>query len=113
MESTYQHLSDDDYIETAEVAAGLRDDEEQSPLTPDVCPTCGEPLSPSAKACPGCGEVFAPDSKMVEEKIQEDMKQSYKETDPTDAETMKKLDALNELLKDPEVMEVLKERLDR
>jgi len=50
---------------------------------------------------------------MVEEKIQEDMKQSYKETDPTDAETMKKLDALNELLKDPEVMEVLKERLDR
>jgi len=29
MESTYQHLSDDDHIEAAEVAAGLRDEEER------------------------------------------------------------------------------------
>jgi integrase len=113
MESTYQHLSDDDHIEAAEVAAGLRDEEEQSPLTPDVCPTCGEQLPASAKACPGCGETFAPDAKAVEEQIQEDMKESYKQVNPNDDEKMEKLEKLDELLKDPEVLEVLKERLDR
>jgi flavoprotein len=89
----------------------MRDEEEESPLTPEVCPTCGEQLSPGAKACPGCGEVFAPDSKMIEEKIEEDMKKSYREVDPEDTETMEKLDQLNELLKDPEIREMLKEKM--
>jgi ribosomal protein L40E len=112
MESTYQHLSDDDHIEAVEVAAGLRDEEEQSPLTPDVCLTCGEQLPASARACPGCGETFAPDAKAVEEQIQEDMKESYKQVNPNDDEKMEKLEKLDELLKDPEVLELLKERLE-
>jgi integrase/recombinase XerD len=63
METTYSHLSDDDHIERAEVAAGLRDPvEDESPLTPSACNTCGEQLPPAAKACPGCGEVYTPDA---------------------------------------------------
>jgi len=81
-------------------------------LTPDVCPTCGEPLSRGAKACPGCGETFAPDAKAVEEQVQEDTKESYKKVDPEDDEKMEKLEKLDELLNDPEVMELLRERID-
>lgn len=73
METTYQHLADEDHIEEAEVAAGLREAEEESPLTPKICPTCNEPLDPSAKACAGCGTVFAPDAQDVEKTIQQDI----------------------------------------
>ena len=62
METTYAHLDDDDYIRNAEVAAGMRDpDEDESPLTPVACPECGEPLPPDARAC-HCGQLFGPDA---------------------------------------------------
>ena len=67
METTYQHLNDDDYIKDAERAAGFREDEPESPLTPPVCPTCAEPVPNAAKACAACGTVFAPDAKAVED----------------------------------------------
>lgn len=97
METTYQHLTDDDHIEAAEVAAGLREPEDESPLTPQVCPTCSEQLDPNAKACPACGTVFAPNAKEAEEQIQDDMKQSYAETEP-DSDQQDELDAVDEAL---------------
>jgi len=111
METTYQHLNDEDHIEAAEVAAGIREEEDESPLTPQVCPTCAEQLDPGAKACPGCGTVFAPNAKTVEDEIQDDMKQSYKQTDPEDTDTQEKLDTLDDLLDDPEVKTALLEKL--
>ena len=111
METTYQHLNDEDHIEAAEVAAGIREEEDESPLTPQVCPTCAEQLDPGAKACPGCGTVFAPNAKTVEDEIQDDMKQSYKQTDPEDTDTQEKLDTLDNLLDDPEVKTALLEKL--
>ena len=39
------------------------------------------------------------------------MKHSYRETDPGDAETMEKIDTLDELLADPEVKAALLEKL--
>lgn len=111
METTYQHLTDDDHIKAAEVAADLREPEEESPLTPQICPTCGEQLDLEAKACPGCGTVFAPDAKAAEDQMQDDMKQSYAETDPDDQDTQEKLDALDEILEDPEVKAALAEKL--
>jgi integrase len=111
MQTTYQHLNDDDHIEAAEVAAGLREEESESPLTPQVCPTCSEPLSEGDRACSACGTVFAPDAKEVEDQIDSDMKESYKETDPEDRETQEKLDALDEILDDPEVKSALLEKL--
>lgn len=74
MESTYSHLTDDDIIAEAERATGLREDERESPLTPDVCDNCGEPVPmDTAKACPSCGIAFTPDAKQTERKIQQDI----------------------------------------
>ncbi|AGN01154.1 integrase family protein [Salinarchaeum sp. Harcht-Bsk1] len=112
METTYQHLSDNDHVEAAEVAAGLREPDAGSPLTPKICPTCSESLAPEAKACPGCGTVFAPDAQATQAQIEEDVKADYRETDPSDEETMERLETLDELLDDPEVKEALFERVD-
>lgn len=72
METTYSHLSDEDYNKRAEIAAGIRDpDGEDSPLTPDFCDTCSEPLPPNAKACPRCGTVFTPDAASAKEALTE------------------------------------------
>jgi integrase len=77
METTYQHLSDDDHIKNAEIAADIRDEEpDESPLTPKVCPTCNENLAPDAKACPSCGAVFTPDAKATQSQVEEDMYQA-------------------------------------
>ena len=101
MESTYSHMSAEDHIKEAEIAADLREPEpEDSPLTPRVCPTCTEPLSPSAKACAGCGTVFTPDAKAAEDAIQAGVTQANREVDPGDVESIELLDALEETLGD-------------
>ncbi len=111
MQRTYQHLNDEDHIEAAEVAAGIREEKGDSPLTPSVCPTCNTQLEPGSKACAACGTVFAPNAKAAEEQIQDDMKESYKQTDPEDTGTQEKIDTLDELLDDPEVKAALLEKL--
>jgi len=72
METTYAHITDDDVIDKAERAAGIKDEEPESPLTPDVCDNCQEPIPiDDAKACPSCGIVFTPDAKAVEDSVEE------------------------------------------
>lgn len=113
METTYAHLSDEDHIERAEVAAGIRDSEaDKSSLTPGVCTVCGEPLPEAAKACPACGTVFAPDAKAAEDQIDSDVKQDYAQTNPSDADTQEKVETVDELLSDPEVKQALLEKLN-
>jgi len=73
METTYQHLTDEDYLKDAEVQYGIREPEDESPLTPDVCPTCGNQLANDAKACGRCGSVFTPDAKASEKQLQQDI----------------------------------------
>lgn len=111
METTYSHLSGDDHVKRAEEAWGIREPEDESPLTPDVCNVCGNPLDPSAKACSQCGTVFTPDAKTAEEQIEQGLKEDYRDTDPKDADTMDKIDALDELLEDPDVKAVLFDKL--
>ncbi|WP_254542781.1 site-specific integrase [Halomarina pelagica] len=112
METTYAHLSDDDHIRAAEVAAGIRDPDDENPLTPEIC-HCGEPLPAHAKACPRCGTVYSPDAQAVKEQVEADMKRAYGETHPDDSTTLDKLNALDELLADPEVKQALLQKLDR
>lgn len=112
MERTYAHLTDEDYIKKAEEKRGLREPEEDNPLTPPVCDGCGEPLDGEWKSCPYCGMTYTPDARDVEEKMQDDMKQDYRETDPSDTDTMDKLDQLDTLLDDPEIKQFLYKRLD-
>lgn len=111
METTYSHLSGDDHTRRAEEAFGLREPEDDSPLTPDVCDVCGNSLGPNAKACPRCGNVFTPDAQQAQGQIQADMKDSYRDVDPSDGERLEQVDALDDLLDDPEVKALLLEKL--
>jgi len=83
METTYQHLTDEDYINDArrQSGAGREPDEKQSSFTPETCPTCDEPLPPQAKACPDCGMVFTPDAQAAKDTLQEDAEQAIPEAD--------------------------------
>ena len=110
MERTYSHLSDEDHIRAAESAAGIREPDEESTLSPEVC-HCGEPLPAAAKACPRCGTVYAPDAQAAKETVEDNLKESYKQADPSDSDTMEKIDELDDLLDDPEVKAALLEKL--
>lgn len=108
MSTTYQHLTDEDHIEAAEVAAGIKEeDEDDTPLTPQVCPTCSEQLPSGAAACPSCGTVFSPSAKSVQDKLEEDMKKEYRDADPEDTEHVEAAGAVDDLLDDPDVMDKL------
>lgn len=97
METTYQHLTDEDYINRVEVATGDKEPEESGNLTPSVCPTCGENLTPGAKACPGCGTVFAPDAKAVKEQVEDDLWDDKSEAEGAEEDAV---DELKKLLRD-------------
>ena len=65
IETTYGHVSNDEYVEKCEVAVGYREeeDEQSRSLTPESCPTCGELLESHWYRCPACGELFDADLK--------------------------------------------------
>jgi integrase len=69
METTYQHLSDKDYMDAARESIGKKEPEEHSPLTPDVCGNCGDSVPENAKACPSCGTRFTPDAEAAQNTI--------------------------------------------
>ncbi|WP_228842415.1 tyrosine-type recombinase/integrase [Halococcus agarilyticus] len=114
MQRVYSHLSDESHNEKAEIAAGIRepDDKSGSRLSPGTCRTCGNALPENARACARCGTVFTPDAQAVENQIETDVKQSYAETEPDNRETMEKVDALDQLLKDPKVKATLLEKIE-
>lgn len=80
METTYQHLTDDDVSQHAEEAFGLADEtEDESTLTPSQCPRCGEPLPSTAKACAGCGLLITPDAQSAQEEMNEEVGEAIPE----------------------------------
>lgn len=87
MQTTYAHLSGDDHKQKAEVAAGLREEDEQSSLTPDHCLVCDEPLPPYAKSCPRCATAYTPDGRSTQEQINDSMFESANEAE-TEQEQM-------------------------
>lgn len=112
METTYSHLSGGEHAERAMVASGVKEaEEEPDTLTPKQC-TCGATNPPDAKACANCGIVFSPDARHAQETVREDIKESYKQTEPG-SDTQEKLDTLDELLDDPEVKSALLEKLGK
>jgi len=112
MERTYAHLTDEDYIKDAEEQFGIREPEEENPLTPPVCDGCGEPLDGEWKSCPYCGMTYSPDAQATEDALNDKVKESYKQTDPEDTSTQDKIDALDDLLDDPEVKAALLDELE-
>lgn len=112
METTYRHLSDGDAIEHAEAKFAGREPETESPLTPEACPVCSEILEPESKACGRCGAVFTPDAASVEEQLEQDIKQDYRETDPEDMDDMEFIEEFDERTRDPEFKAALLEKLE-
>jgi integrase len=109
METTYAHLTDEDHIKAAQIATGRREEgEEESPLSPDTCPTCDNPLPEKAKACSRCGTTFTPDAKSVEGQIDDAMYEGQKEADDDDvSETIDKL--REEIRNNPKLKQALLE----
>jgi len=104
MESTYAHLKDSDHIREAREAFDLETEQIESELTPEVCPRCGDNPPENAKLCPWCGLEFTPDATEAKRDTEEAVKESYKQTNPDDEETMKEIQAVEEALDDPETM---------
>lgn len=109
METTYSHLTDEDKNKDAEVSFGVREEEDESPFTPPVCPTCGDNLESNAKACQGCGTVFAPNAKSAQEQIQKDADRRKREAaDDEDIGLMQAVDKIKRLEEEnPELLEEL------
>lgn len=111
MESTYSHLSDEDHIRAAEEAAGIREPEDESTLSPDICHACGEPLAPGAKACPRCGTVYTPDARSVKDQLESDVDERKERAE--DLDRYKLLDKMERLVdENPELLEQLEEMDD-
>lgn len=109
----YVHLSGRDIDNAYDEMHGLYepDDDEK---TPDVveCDRCQELNEPSASFCMRCG--FALDQETaaeIEEQTEQDVKEDYRDTDPSDTETVELLDAFDEALDDPEFKEELLQRI--
>lgn len=100
METTYQHLTDEDSIEHAQAKREGREPETDTPLTPQVCPTCKSELSPDAKACERCGAVFAPDAAEAKRTLQEQAEAQIPEVQ-NEAEARVVRAALKELRENP------------
>jgi hypothetical protein len=111
MESTYSHLKDSDHIRAAREAFDLEVDEHESELTPEVCPRCGESPPESARLCPWCGLAFTPDAEAVMDDADEAVRQSYREANADDSETIDKIQLMDDLLDDPDVKQALLERV--
>lgn len=110
METTYSHLSGDDHVKRAEEAWGIRQPEEESPLTPEVCDVCSEPLPPDAKACAKCGAVYTPDAKAAQDAMQEQLRDKKEAADTL--EEYKDADAIAQALQDdPALAAELMEKL--
>lgn len=110
MESTYAHLKDSDHIREARDAFDLETEDAESELTPEVCPRCGENPPENARLCPWCGLAFTPDAKEAVEDAEGAVSDSYREVDPDDADTIEKVQLIDDLLDDPAVREALADR---
>jgi site-specific recombinase XerD len=109
----YVHLSGRDIDNAYDAMHGLSKPDEDDE-TPDVieCDRCQELNEPSASYCMRCG--FALDQKTaaeIEEQTEQDVKEDYRDTDPSDTETVELLDAFDEALDDPEFKEELLNRI--
>lgn len=110
METTYAHLSDDDFIKAARQATGLDDGEEESALTPQICSGCGANVPDNAKACSKCGTVFTPDAVAAQDVVEEKARESKEEAD--NLEEYKDADKIAQAVSDdPELAAQLMEKL--
>jgi integrase/ribosomal protein L40E len=112
MESTYAHLKDSDHIRAARKAFGKDTEEPESKLTPDVCPQCGANPPENAQVCHICGKEFTPKAKSKGEETDERVRTSYQDVDIEQMDILEKMQAVDEMLDDPEVKDMLFEQME-
>lgn len=111
METTYAHLSDEDHIRAAEEAAGIREPDQNSSLSPDIC-HCGEPLPEGAKACSRCGTIYTPDAQAAKDTIEADLKQALADAGMAgDTQAIEDISDVDDLLEIPAIKKALLEKL--
>lgn len=111
METTYAHLSDEDNLRAAEAAAGIREPQNNSILTPDTC-HCGNSLPDDAKACSQCGTVYTPDAQYAKAIIEPALQQALADAELIkQAQYREEVNGLDDLLEIPMVRQALIERL--
>jgi len=83
METTYQHLTDEDYIADAEISTGRREPDDTPAVGRRECPNpdCLNELDPSDKACSSCGTVISPDAKQAQDQIEGQIREQKEEAD--------------------------------
>lgn len=91
MNTTYKHITGDDYIERAEKALGYKEEEEAVTIAPPVCYVCGEQLERHWKSCPNCGEVYSPKANETREEIEESIFNSAVEADKWEGKDMERI----------------------
>jgi hypothetical protein len=111
MESTYAHLKDSDHIRAARDAFDLETEDQESELTPEVCPTCGESPPEDARLCPYCGLAFTPDAEAIMGDADEAVREDYREVDPDDPDAVEKIQLMDALLEDPDLKQAILEKM--
>ncbi|MFC7007745.1 tyrosine-type recombinase/integrase [Halalkalicoccus salilacus] len=110
----YVHLSGRDIDDAYDQMHGLYEpDEDEDEPNVVECPRCQELNESDAAFCMRCG--FALDQETaaeLQERVESDIKQDYRETDPSDEETMDRLKTLDNLLANPEVKQALLTKLE-
>lgn len=110
METTYSHLSDEDFMQEAETAFGLQEEDQHSTLTPKEC-ACGAKVEPTAKACSNCGMMFTPDARAAQDTIDDMALDGMREAD--DKAEADAVEQFRDYLKSnpEEAVEILQEEL--
>ncbi|WP_254768283.1 site-specific integrase [Salinilacihabitans rarus] len=105
LETVYAHVTNDEYVEKAEIAVGYREPERESPMTPDACPTCGELLKDHWRRCPSCDELFGPDIEQLAEETDaasdDALDEALDSDDPLSAEERQAVRTVLEAIDDP------------
>jgi Site-specific recombinase XerD len=113
MRSTYSHLKDSDHIRQAREAFDLEVDDDESELTPGVCPRCGENPPEKARICPYCGLEYTPDAKEMIKQVYDTTREKYQKVETE--EKLKAVQTGDEILdrveEDPELKGKLVEKL--
>jgi len=111
METTYAHLKDSDYIREARDSFNKEVEQRPNELAPTVCPKCGSEPPEEAQVCHICGLEFSPGAEELAEKADEKLNEGYRDVDSEDMEKLEKVQALDEVLDDPEVKDLLLQKM--
>lgn len=115
LDTTYQHITNDEFVEKAEEQLGYREsgDSERKSFTPDVCKACGQVLQNDWSRCPRCGEVYSPDLENIREDLSDARRSAVEATaDPDTNLTEEEVEAVRTLIELVDDTDSLVEILD-